>query len=144
MTEQEQQPSVEEIQAAYEEQLDKIHVGDVLAQTVFTLLNLAARRLGLLAGGEAGEAIDSQQAKQAIDGIRALLPLVEDHLGDEAAPVKDALSQLQLAYAQRAPGQAAVENENHGAQPQPGSEKQQTTDGPGPAQSSGRLWVPGQ
>ena len=37
--------------------------------------------------------------RQAIEATRALLPLVEPTLGPDAKQVRDALSQLQLAYA---------------------------------------------
>ena len=36
----------------------------------------------------------------AVDGARALLPLVEGQLGPDAAQLRDALSQLQMAYVQ--------------------------------------------
>ena len=48
-------------------------------------------------------------------------------------PIRDALSRLQMFYAQRSGGQAPADAP---AKPEPG--------GTGPAQSSGRLWVPGQ
>lgn len=133
--------SEEDLRAAYEAELAQVRVEDVLVQTVVSLLNLAARRAGLT-GGE--EAPDFEQVRQAIDATRALLPLVESGLGADAKQVRDALSQLQVAYARSgatppagaaAPGGA--EGESDPGQPaQPG-------DG-GPAKSSGRLWVPGQ
>jgi hypothetical protein len=49
--------------------------------------------------------------------------------------VRDALSRLQMLYVQRSGGEAP-EGEQPAEQPQP--------EGPGPAQKSGRLWVPGQ
>ena len=41
------QPTEEELQAAFEEQMRHIRVEDVILQTVATLVNLAGRRLGL-------------------------------------------------------------------------------------------------
>jgi hypothetical protein len=74
--------------------------------------------------------------RQAIEGARALLPLLEPRHGAELGPVRDTLARLQMVYAQRAGGTAPP------ASGQP--EEPPKQDGPGPAQSSGRLWVPGQ
>ena len=67
---------------------------------------------------------------------RALLPQVEPVLGPDAGRIRDALSQLQMAYAQAAQGGP------EGGQPP--AEEPKKPEGPGPAQSSGKLWVPGQ
>jgi hypothetical protein len=91
-----QQPSEEELRAALEEQMRHIRVEDVLLQTIVTLINLGARRLGLT--GVEGEELQPEQARLAIDGARALVSLVPEQ---EAAPIRDALSQLQMAYVQR-------------------------------------------
>jgi hypothetical protein len=124
------QPSEEEIRAL-EAELEKLTVDDVLLQTVVTLLNLGARKAGIAEGATA----DLPQVKLAIEAARALLPLLEPEHGEQLAPVRDALSRLQMVYVQKT-----------GA-PESGEQKPQTeTDParPGPAQSSGRLWVPGQ
>ncbi len=124
------QPSEEEI-AALEAELEKLTVDDVLLQTIVTLLNLGARKAGLAEGS----ATDLPQVKQAIDAARALVPLVEERHGDAVAPVKDALARLQMAYVQKSGG-APGESQPDEPPPAPG--------GAGPAQSSGKLWVPGQ
>ena len=90
------QPTEEELQAAYEAELKRIHVDDVLLQTVVSLLNLGGRRAG---SPEAEDERDLDQVRAAIEGVRALLPLVEPRLGPDAAQLRQALSQLQLAYA---------------------------------------------
>jgi hypothetical protein len=133
------QPTEEELRAAYEAELKRIHVDDVLVQTLVSLLNLGGRRAGLAPGTE--DERDLEQVRSAIEGVRALLPLVEPKLGPEAAQLRQALSQLQLAYARQtgAPEGGGGEGQAPPA-PEPASEKE----GPGPAQSSGRLWVPGQ
>ena len=128
--------SQEELRAAYEAELARVRVEDVLVQTVVSLLNLAARKAGLTG---ADEEPDFDQVGKAVDATRALLPLVEPTLGPEIAQVRDALSQLQLAYARS--GTAAA-----GGAP-PGEDEDAPAAQPdkaGPAQSSGRLWVPGQ
>ena len=122
------QPSEEEIRAL-EAEMAKLTVDDVLLQTIVTLLNLGARKAGLADDSEP----DWPQVRDAIDGARALLPIVEPRHGEDLAPVKDALSRLQMAYVQLSGQQA----------PQ-ASEEPASSEGPGPAQSSGKLWVPGQ
>src|SRR6185503_18538374 len=54
------QPTEEELRAALEEQMKRITVKDVLLQTVITLINVSARKLGL--AGDEGEK-DLEQAK---------------------------------------------------------------------------------
>ena len=119
---------------AIEAEMEKLTVDDVLLQTLVTMVNLGARKAGLAAPpGEQEPKRDLEQTKQAIDAARALLPLLEPRHGQELGPVKDALSRLQMAYVQLS-----------GNQPAAPEQEQQPEGGPGPAQSSGRLWVPGQ
>jgi hypothetical protein len=129
--------SDEELRAAYEAELARIRVDDVLIQTVVSLLNLGARRAGLT-GELDEEGPDWEQVRLAIEGTRALLPLVEPVLGPDVKQVRDALSQLQLAFARsgaKAPA-AAPAASDPATPPKPGD--------PDSAVSSGRLWVPGQ
>jgi len=130
----ERQPTEEELRAAYEAELKKVRVEDVVVQTILSLISLGGRKAGLAPGSE--DERDPEQLRQAIEGARTLLPLVEPVLGPEAAKVRDAVSQLQLAYARiaREPGEPPSQAPREAEQPP----------GPGPAQSSGRLWVPGQ
>jgi hypothetical protein len=123
----------EEELRAIEAEMEKLTVDDVLLQTLVTLINLGARKAGLATPpGEEGPERDLEQTQQAIDGARALLALLEPRHGDKLATVKDALARLQMAYVQLSGGTppAATEPPKQGE--------------PGPAQSSGRLWVPGQ
>jgi hypothetical protein len=101
MTEEPREPTEEELRAALEEQLRRITVTDVLLQTVVTLVNLASRRLALGGGEQAEEEKDLDQARLAIEAIRALMPLLPEK---ETQPVRDALAQLQMAYAREAQG----------------------------------------
>jgi hypothetical protein len=135
------EPTEEELRAAYEQQLKQIRVDDVLVQTVLSLINLGSLRAGLVPGNEA-EA-DPAQLRQAIEGVRALLPLVEPSLGPDARQIREAVSRLQMEYARLAGGGAPEGGEEPAP---PGAEGEQAppgTEGPGPAQTSGRLWVPG-
>ena len=90
------QPSEEELRAAYEAELKTLRIEDVMMQTVVSLLNLGARRAGLLPGSE--DEVDPEQVRMAIEGARGLLTPLEPALGPNAASLKDALAQLQLAY----------------------------------------------
>jgi hypothetical protein len=161
------QPSEEEMRAAYEEELSRISSADMILQTAVSLLNLGGRRLGLAPGSE--QERDLEQVRDAVDGVRALLEILERSASaQELRPLRDALSQLQMAYAReaqagagadpgapqerRAPGQ---ENAPAGgaepaapvagaeAKDEPGAPDPEQKPGAGPAESSGRLWVPG-
>ena len=68
---------------------------------------------------------------QAIEGARAMLPLVEQRHADQLGPVRDTLSQLQMAYSQLAQGGAAAEpagDEGGGGEPPDAARAR----GPGP------------
>ena len=123
-----------------EAEMERISVDDVLIQTTVTLLNLAARKAGLGAPPGQGPAADWEQVRQAIEGARALLPLLESRHAEQLGPVRDTLARLQVVYAQQAGGAAPEGGPQEPAQP---AEPEQP-EGPGPAQSSGRLWIPGQ
>jgi hypothetical protein len=134
-----------------EAEMQRITVDDVLLQTLVTLLNLAARKAGLATPpGQEGPPPDLEQMRQAIDGARAILPLVEQRHADQLGPVRDTLSQLQMAYSQlrgQGGGQPPSGGEGEGGDGGGGGEpprEPKKPEGPGPAQSSGRLWVPGQ
>jgi hypothetical protein len=136
------QMSEEELRAAYEQQLEEqlrtLRVEDVIVQTIVTLVNLGGRRAGLAPGTE--DERDPEQLRLAIEGARALLGLIESELGPDGAAIRDALSQLQMAYAQLS---GAGGGGPEGGAPDSGTQEQQPG-GAGRAQSSGRLWVPGQ
>jgi hypothetical protein len=128
-----------------EAEMERISVDDVLIQTTVTLLNLAARKAGLAAPPGEAPAADWEQVRQAIDGARVLLPLLEERHGDQLGQVRQTLSQLQMIYAQQAGGAAPAAAPEGGEPPEGGQEGEEPKpDGPGPAQSSGRLWIPGQ
>jgi hypothetical protein len=154
------EPTEEELRAAYEAELSRLTTTDMLAQTAVSLLNLGARRLSPPSDdpSRASER-DLEQARDAIDAVRALLSILERRIPQELQPLRDALSRLQMAYARElggAPGPAtpaATTSEQPAgaaatpaegppaADTTPGAEEQPS--GPGPAESSGRLWVPG-
>jgi len=127
------QPTEEELQAALEEQMRNVRVEDIVLQTAATLINLAARRLGLTP--EAGEdELDLEQARTAIEAVRALVPLCPP---DQAEAVREALSQVQMAYAKTARGgDAAAKPPVAGAQPE------EQPDDAARAEVRSRIWTP--
>jgi hypothetical protein len=149
------QPTEEELRAAYEAELKKIRVEHVLLEHVVTLVNLGMRRTGLSPGTETER--DPTQVRLAIEGIRAVLPLIEEAAPQQVGQIRQALSQLQMAYVrigggppraaqpdagQPGAGQAATQPAGTPSQPPPPPPPKPGE--PGPAQRSGRLWVPRQ
>jgi hypothetical protein len=161
------QPNEEELRAAYEAELSRITSADMVLQATVSLLNIGARRLGLVGGPDPETSQlpsperDLEQVRDAIDAVSGLMPVVERRAPQEARPLRDALSQLQMAYAREAQAAAPAQSAPAaapatGAPPagraggsdttQPstgGAGESGSKPGPGPAESSGRLWVPG-
>ncbi|CAB4858838.1 MAG: hypothetical protein F2799_00285 [Actinobacteria bacterium] len=131
-----QQPTEAEIRAALEEEMSHVHVGDVVLQTVVSLVNLAARRTGTAPETE-GER-DLEQVRISIDAVRALLPSVETVAPEQLPAVKDALSQLQLAYVKAGGDADSSVSGNQGAADGPGEDGET-----GPEDRPSRIWVPG-
>lgn len=145
MTETQAQPSDDEMRAAYEAELNRITSTEMILQTVVSLVNIGGRRLGLVGGPDAPRDLD--QVADAIDGARALIPILERRMSHEVGPLRDAIAQLQMAYAREArakPPEKPSEkpSEKTGEEPAETSATE-APKGPGPAESSGRLWVPG-
>ena len=141
-----EQMSDEELRAAYEAQLKQLRVEHILLDNVVALINLAMRRTGLAPGTEAER--DPGQVRLAIEAVRALMPQVEQIAPGEAGQIRGALSQLQLAYVKiggQAPAAAGDAAEPASNEPASQETAPPANPGePGPAQRSGRLWVPGQ
>jgi hypothetical protein len=154
------QPTEDELRAAYEAELKKIRVEQIVLEQVVTLVNLGMRRTGLTPGTE--DERDLAQVRLAIEAIRVQLPLIEQAAPAQIGPLRDALSQLQMAYVRlggtaagetEAPGSTGAPQPGQGAPP-PSGQPSAAPGGPetgepssgeqGPAQRSGRLWIPGQ
>jgi hypothetical protein len=153
------QPTEEELRAAYEEQVKQLRIEHVLLEDVVTVINLGMRRTGLVEGTEAER--DPDQVRLAIEAVRALVPLLEQAAPAQGKQIRDALSQLQMAFVKAGgsspPPGGAPPGEGDGAGPRPeprAGEPPQPGEPPapgeppkpgepGPAQRSGRLWVPG-
>jgi hypothetical protein len=158
------QPSEEELRAAYEAELKRLRVEHVLLDNVAALANLGMRRTGLAAGTESER--DPGQVRLAIESIRALLPVLEQAAPSQIGAIRDAVSQLQIAYVRIGGQPAGAEAAEPSSQPPPAPSQPDspppgpaagasaTEDAPhaepskpgepGPAQRSGRLWVPRQ
>ncbi|TML94878.1 MAG: hypothetical protein E6G03_10580 [Actinobacteria bacterium] len=87
------QPSDEELVQQLEAELQKLKVSDLLVQTLYTVSSLGYRRLS-------DEHRDLEQARLAIEALRALLPVLEGSVGEELVrDFKQVTANLQLAYA---------------------------------------------
>jgi len=176
------QPTEEELRA-YEAEIKKIRIEQILLDQIVSLVNLGMRRTGLAPGTE--DERDLGQVRLSIEAVRALLPLIEQVAPQQAAPIRDALSQMQMAFVRlggtvegagapggdpaagggSAPGGGQGPGDPGGsgpggsegprggpgpggpggqAPPRPPEPEAPKPGEPGPAQRSGRLWVPGQ
>jgi len=128
----EQEPNEEQLRAALEEQMKQIRVEDVVLQTIVTLINLGARRLGIAGPPEESGEKDPAQAQLAIEGARALLALVD---GEQLGPIRDALSQLQMAFVRE------QNPEGRGQEGEPETQTQAQEDEER-AKARSKLWTP--
>jgi hypothetical protein len=116
-------PSDEELQRRLEEQIKKVRVQDLLLESVASILNLSARRIGK------EDERDLEQARVGIEAVRAVLDLIDPEPREQ---VREALSQVQMLYAREARGGGEAADEGGGEPPS----EPATDDRP-----SG-LWVP--
>jgi hypothetical protein len=158
------QLSEEQLRAAYEQEIKRVRVEHVLLENVVTMVNLGMRRTGLMPGTE--DERDLAQVQLAIESVRALMPQIEQIAPQQVTPIRDAVSQLQMAFVQAqggaegdpgeppagasepAPagdgsGMAGAPGGDPAGDQMPAADGQSPGEG-GPAQRSGRLWVPGQ
>ena len=145
----EPEPSEEELRAAYEAQVKQIRVDQIVLENVVTVLNLGMRKTGMAPGTE--DERDPEQVRIAIESVRLQLPLIERALPNQVGQIRDALSQLQMAFVKiggQAPAAPSGAPEPGPARPEPAPAADEPAPGkpgePGPAQRSGRLWIPGQ
>ena len=92
-----EQELVEQLQA----ELSRLKVSDLLLQTVYTISSLGYHRLS-------GENRDLEQARLAIEALKALLPVLQGAVPEEAVrDFNQVLVNMQLAYAAAAGETAA-------------------------------------
>jgi hypothetical protein len=118
----------EEMLRQMEEEMRKVRVQDVVTQSTVSILNLAARRIAK------EDERDLEQARVGIEAVRALVDLLEPEPQRE---VRNALSQIQVMYADQAgegggpaPDAAGEAPAGEGAAPPPGGQPS-------------KLWTPG-
>jgi hypothetical protein len=88
--------SDEELLRQVEDELKKLKVSDLLVQTLYTISSLGYRKLS-------AEDRDLDQAKLAIESLRALLPVLEGAVAEDVLrDFRQVTSNLQLAYADAA------------------------------------------
>jgi hypothetical protein len=131
-------PSEEELRRRIEEELRKLSVQDVLLQSVVNLINLSSRRIAM------EDERDLEQARVGIEAVRALADLLED---EPARQVRNALSDLQMAYAREAGAEPA--GTGRGAGPVPpeegeaaAAERRAGAEKPPPRKPPPDLWTP--
>jgi hypothetical protein len=123
--EQELSPEQLEMLRQMEEEMARVRVQDVVTQSAVSILNLAARRIAK------EDERDLEQGRLGIEAVRALVDLLDP---EPQAEVRNALSQLQMMYAQESGGGEAPSSGD--APPQPGPAAPQAPRPPG-------LWTPG-
>jgi hypothetical protein len=118
----------EEMLRQMEEEMRKVRVQDVVTQSTVSILNLAARRIAK------EDERDLEQARVGIEAVRALVDLLDPEPQRE---VRNALSQIQVMYADQAGGEA-------GPAPAAGGDAGTGEGGaPPPGEQPSRLWTPG-
>lgn len=128
-------PEQEQMLRQMEEEMRRVTVQDLIAQSVVSILNLAARRI--LKEDER----DLVQARAGIDAVRALVDQLEP---DAQTEVRNALSQIQMLYAQH-----MGETGTGDAPPSASGGGPESEAGPGAGEAGGihkpppGLWVPG-
>jgi chromosome segregation ATPase len=91
-------PTDEELLQQVEEELKKLKVSDLLVQMLYTVSSLGYRKLS-------EQDRDLEQAKLAIETLRAVLPVLEGAVGDDVMrDFKQVTANLQLAYADASKG----------------------------------------
>ena len=89
-------PPDDELLRQLEEELKTLKVSDLLVQTLYTVSSLGYRRL-------AEQDRDLDQARLAIEALRALVPVLDGAASDELVrDFKQVTANLQLAYADAA------------------------------------------
>jgi len=127
-------PEQEQMLRQMEEEMRKVRVQDLVAQSVVSILNLSYRRIAK------EDERDLEQARVGIEAIRGMVDALDPESQRE---IRNALSQIQVLYAQAAEGGAGGAEPQAGGGPEPGG-----GEAPGGGPTAGdkappRLWTPG-
>ena len=136
-----EQPSQEELRERLEQQLRKLRVQDLMVESVVSVLNLTARRIAK------EDERDLEQARVGIEAIRAWIELLPQEAADQ---IRNALSELQMLYAQAAEGAgggaadgtAGAEGEGGEQGPAGPAESPPPQQAPRRGEPPPRLWTP--
>ena len=114
------------------EEIARLRLRDLLAQTMLSLSSVTSARLGL--SPETEPLRDMHEARLGIEALRALLPVLEPELEPaERDGLRQAVAQLQRAYADSVqPGEGPTPPPSG----EPGGPSQDTPPRP-------RIWTPG-
>jgi hypothetical protein len=127
-------PSEEELRRRLEDELRKLRVQDVLLQSVVSLINLTSRRIAK------EDERDLEQARVGIDAVRALTDLLDPEAANQ---VRNAVSELQVAYAREASGGAGAEKPPaEGAERREPPPKRPPERGEKDPKRQSKLWTP--
>jgi hypothetical protein len=101
-------PADEDLAAQLQAELESLKVTDILLQTVALASTIAYRRL-------TPESRDLEEARLAIDTLRALVPLLEARIpADAGRDMQQAVMNLQLLYASAAAPPAPPPSDDEG------------------------------
>ena len=138
--------SQEELRARLEDQIRKLKIEDLLVESTVSVLNLTARRIAK------EDERDLEQGRIGIEAVRAWVELLPE---EAAGQIRNALSELQVLYAQAAEGKplSGSQATGEGGEGRPGQAETpaapsgDTATGPKPQTPPGepppRLWTPG-
>lgn len=100
------QPTEQELAEQLREELKRMNVSDLLVQTLYTVSSLGYHKLS-------PDSRDLEQARLAIDALRALLPVLRTAVPEEVSrDFGQVVENMQLAYAD-----ATLESEPKGEEP---------------------------
>jgi hypothetical protein len=136
-------PSEEELRRRLEEEVRNLRIEDVILQSVVSIVNLTARRIGK------EDERDLEQARVGIDAVRSLVDLLPEEPGTQ---IRNALSELQMLYAREAGAGEPSGDPAEGAAPaatgdEPGKEPREAPPSEPSTRSEerrppSRLWTP--
>ena len=129
-------PSEQELLAQVEEELRKLKVSDLLVQTLSTVASLGYHRLG-------PKDRDLEEAKLAIEALRALVPTLSGTVPDEVVrDFNQVTANMQLAYVKAVsespaapPAEAQEATEEESPEAAPAAEAQEATDEESPREA---------
>jgi molecular chaperone DnaK len=128
-------PEQEQMLQQMEEEMRRVRVQDLVAQSVVSIINLAYRRIAK------EDERDLEQARVGIEAVRGMVGALDEESQHE---IRNALSQLQMLYAQQS-GEGG-EGGGGGAGPGPAAGAPPGGGGAGGGTSEKappRLWTPG-